>query len=166
MRIAIVGSRSLQVDHLEDYLPANVSCILSGGATGVDACARRYAISRAIPYEEYRPDYRRYGRGAPLRRNLDIIKNADHVIAFWDGQSPGTSHTIMKCKELGIPCTVYRLHQPLITRTEALAFAKIAEAGREPTYPWEDILDSVPDSWPYQRLSEEELYPPEDDDER
>lgn len=164
MRIAIIGSRNLQVRHLEDYLPSDITCILSGGALGIDQCARRYAEGHAIPYEEYRPDYRRYGKGAPLRRNLAIIQHADRVIAFWDGQSPGTSHTIMKCRELGIPCTVYRLHQPVMTHTEVQAFARLAEPGREPTYPWDDILDSVPDSWPYQRLSEDELYPTEDEE--
>ncbi len=36
MRVAIIGSRSLRVDHLEDYLPEDVTEIVSGGARGID----------------------------------------------------------------------------------------------------------------------------------
>ncbi len=40
MRVAVVGSRTLTVPNLEDYLPENASEIISGGARGVDQCAR------------------------------------------------------------------------------------------------------------------------------
>ena len=41
MRIAIVGSRNIWVDDLESYLPAGVTEIVSGGAKGVDFCAKQ-----------------------------------------------------------------------------------------------------------------------------
>ena len=47
MRVAVVGSRTLTVPNLGDYLPENVSEIVSGGARGVDQCARAYALSHA-----------------------------------------------------------------------------------------------------------------------
>ena len=46
MRVAVVGSRTLTVPNLGDYLPANVSEIVSGGAQGVDQCARLCPCAR------------------------------------------------------------------------------------------------------------------------
>ena len=43
MRVAVIGSRGLMVDDLGKYLPDNVTEIVSGGARGVDSCARSYA---------------------------------------------------------------------------------------------------------------------------
>lgn len=44
---------------------------------------------------------------APLKRNLQIIKYADLVLAFWDGESRGTAYVIRKCREMNVPCKVY-----------------------------------------------------------
>ena len=44
MKIAIVGSRSITVNNLGDYLPENTTEIVSGGAIGVDRSARRHII--------------------------------------------------------------------------------------------------------------------------
>ena len=90
MKIAIVGSRSITVNNLGDYLPENTTEIVSGGAIGVDRSARNYAKTHNIKIKEFLPEYERYGRSAPLKRNLQIIDYADEVIAFWDGMSHGT----------------------------------------------------------------------------
>lgn len=107
MKVAIVGSRGLQVAHLVTYLPDDVTEIVSGGAKGVDTCARAYAQSHQIKLTEFLPDYRKYGRSAPLKRNISIIEYADLVLAFWDGTSHGTKFVIDNCKKRGIPVRVY-----------------------------------------------------------
>jgi hypothetical protein len=98
MKIAIVGSRSITVNNLGDYLPENTTEIVSGGAIGVDRSARNYAKTHNIKLKEFLPEYERYGRSAPLKRNLQIIDYADEVIAFWDGMSHGTRFVIENCK--------------------------------------------------------------------
>ena len=55
------------------------------------------------------PDYRRYGKGAPFRRNQQIVAAADLVIALWDGASRGTAHTIELCRQKNVPVQVYEL---------------------------------------------------------
>ena len=40
MKVAVIGSRGLKVDNLEKDLPEKTTEIISGGARGVDACAR------------------------------------------------------------------------------------------------------------------------------
>ena len=72
-------------------MPENVSEIVSGGAKGVDSCAREYAEKNKIPLKEFLPDYRKYGRGAPLKRNIEIIEYADGVLKM-----PAQSICILK----------------------------------------------------------------------
>ena len=107
MKVAVIGSRNLTVENLEKYLPERTTEIVSGGAKGVDTCAREYALANGIKLTEFLPEYNRYGRGAPLKRNLQIIDYADCVLAFWDGESRGTAYVIRKCREMNVPCKVY-----------------------------------------------------------
>ena len=108
MKVAIIGSRNLTVDNLGKYLPEGVTEIVSGGARGIDTCAREYARANGIKLTEFLPEYDKYGRGAPLKRNLLIIDCADEVIAFWDGVSHGTKYVIENCKEINKKVTVFR----------------------------------------------------------
>ena len=109
MKVAVIGSRGLWVDRLEDYLPEGVTEIVSGGARGVDTCAKNYALHHGLKLTEFLPEYGKYGRGAPLRRNITIIEYADLVLAFWDGRSRGTKYVIDNCKKRNIPVVVHRL---------------------------------------------------------
>lgn len=107
MRAAVIGSRGLTVDDLGKYLPEGTDEIVSGGAKGIDTCAREYAVSHGLKLTEFLPEYDKYGKSAPLKRNITIIENADFVIAFWDGSSHGTKFVIDKCRELGIEVKVF-----------------------------------------------------------
>ena len=109
MKVAVIGSRSLTIPNLGDYLPQDTTEIISGGAKGVDTCAKEYAFSHDIKIREYLPEYEKYGRAAPLKRNITIIQNADLVLAFWDGKSKGTKFVIDNCKKLGVEVTVIEL---------------------------------------------------------
>ena len=108
MRVAVVGSRNLTVKDLDVYLPEDVTEIVSGGAKGIDSCAREYALAHGIKLTEFLPEYSRYGRSAPIKRNITIIENADLVLAFWDGSSRGTKFVIDECKKRGIPVKILR----------------------------------------------------------
>ena len=70
MKIAVIGSRSLVVNNLEKYLPKDVDEIVSGGAIGIDRCAKEYAIRNNITLREFLPEYNKFGRSAPLKRNI------------------------------------------------------------------------------------------------
>ena len=103
MKLAIIGSRSITAYSLEEFIPSETTEIISGGARGVDALARQYAEEHHIPCTEILPDYARYGRGAPLHRNDEIIARADAVLAVWNGHSRGTAYVIRQCRKLGKP---------------------------------------------------------------
>lgn len=108
MKIAVIGSRNLTVDDLGKYLPPETTEIISGGARGIDTCAKNYAIANNIKLTEFLPDYKRYGRAAPLKRNILIIEAADIVFAFWNGKSNGTRFVINKCMEYGKEVRILR----------------------------------------------------------
>lgn len=107
MRIGIIGSRSITDLNLEPYLPNPITQIVSGGARGVDTIAGEYAREHGIPLLEFLPEYQKYGRAAPLKRDLLIIDNSDIMIAFWDGSSKGTAFSVEQCRKAGLEVIVY-----------------------------------------------------------
>lgn len=107
MKVAVVGSRNLTIENFEKYLPKDTNEIVSGGARGIDTCAREYAIKNGLKLTEFFPEYDKYSRNAPLRRNLQIIDYADCVIVFWDGESRGTKYVIDHCKKQNKKVIVY-----------------------------------------------------------
>ena len=108
MKVAVIGSRSLYVNDLENYLPKETTEIVSGGAVGVDRSARRYEKQNGLKLTEFLPDYDTYGKYAPLKRNLQIIEYADIVYAFWDGRSGGTSFVIENCRKMGKKVRIFK----------------------------------------------------------
>ena len=106
MKIAIIGSRTAFVDGIDEYIGEKCDEIVSGGAKGVDTQAADFARKNGITLTEFLPDYKRYGRAAPLIRNRMIVKYADEIIAFWDGKSRGTDYVIKYAEKIGKPCRV------------------------------------------------------------
>ncbi len=107
MKTAVIGSRSLMINDLEKYLPEGTDEIISGGARGVDSSAAEFARANGIRLTEIRPNYEKYARAAPIRRNEEIADVADTVVAFWDGKSKGTLYVINYCIKKRIPLSIY-----------------------------------------------------------
>ena len=110
MKVAGIGSRNLIVKDLSKYLPIDTEEIVSGGAKGVDLCAREYARKKNIKLTEFLPEYNKYYRNAPLQRNIKIVEYSDLVIAFWDEKSKGTKHVIDVCKKQNKKIKIYIAH--------------------------------------------------------
>lgn len=106
MKVAVVGSRNLTNIEIGRYISEDVNEIISGGAVGVDSCAAEYARINGLKLTEILPQYDKYGRGAPIVRNKEIVNYADKVIAFWDGSSKGTLSVIKYAEKVGKPCEV------------------------------------------------------------
>lgn len=109
-KVGVVGSRGfpdpdLVVSYVAGLPPGTT--VVTGGARGVDEVAERTARECGLPVVVYRPDYARYGRAAPLRRNTDIVVESDRIAAFWDGTSRGTADTIRKARDLGRPVEIF-----------------------------------------------------------
>ena len=111
MRLFVAGSRSIDDFDLSDHIPADVELIITGGARGIDALAEAYADSHRISKLILRPQYQRYGRAAPLKRNEKMVELADAVLVIWDGRSHGAKHTIEYAKKQNKPLTVLKIEK-------------------------------------------------------
>lgn len=101
MKLAVIGSRSFRntkkgfkiLDSIHRRLCVTV--VVSGGAPeGGDRVAELWAEARKIPVELHKAEWDKYGKAAGFIRNVLIIKASDRVLAFWDGQSKGTKHSL------------------------------------------------------------------------
>lgn len=97
--ITEIGSQSL-------YDINDVTEIVSGGAIGVDAMAKKLAKELGITYTVFKPDWKQFGRAAGPIRNKSIIEHADVVHAFWDGKSPGTKSSVGIANKLDKPLCI------------------------------------------------------------
>lgn len=116
----IVGSRGYT-----DYNAFKAKCdtllankdnieIVSGGCSGTDALAERYAHERACSLQIFPADWSRYGKRAGYVRNREMhayisIFPERGVIAFWDGHSKGTAQSFVLAKEFDNPIRIVRI---------------------------------------------------------
>lgn len=114
MFVIIAGGRDFddykllkeKCDHfLKNQNKAN-TVIVSGRAKGADSLGERYACERNIKLRGMPADWNTYGKSAGFRRNEEMAKVADALIAFWDGESHGTKHMIETMKRLGKPVRI------------------------------------------------------------
>jgi hypothetical protein len=111
MKLAIIGSRSIEDLNLDEYIKEKPDTIISGGAKGIDTIAWEWALENHIEIIVHRPNYNLHGRGAALRRNDIIIDEADKIIAFWDGKSTGTKYVIDRAKKLNKPLEIILINE-------------------------------------------------------
>jgi len=112
VKIAVVGSRGFSdnkyffmlLDRLISHYPSVE--FVSGGAVGADLLCRDYAGINNLKITEFLPDWEKYGKSAGYRRNKEIIDFCDICIAFWDGKSKGTKHSIGLAKKAGKKCYI------------------------------------------------------------
>ena len=131
VRIIIAGGR-----YFNDYQLLKDSCnhilseainigaeiiIVSGKAKGADSLGERYAKKNNFKVEEYpalwqdfsepcsrrtRHDGSAYNALAGMKRNKEMAKVSDALIAFWDGKSTGTKNMIDLAKEFNLQSRV------------------------------------------------------------
>lgn len=101
MKTIIAGSRdftnwSYVSAHLHIIIPPweEITEVVSGGATGVDALGERYAKKHKIPLRVFPADWDTHKAAAGPIRNREMADYADGLIAFWDGESKGTKNMI------------------------------------------------------------------------
>lgn len=83
-------------DEEHGYFPSE---ILHGGAHGADTVASMAA--RLYDYKEtvILPNYERYGKAAPLKRNTELVRKCDAVVAVYSedrDRKGGTWDTVKK----------------------------------------------------------------------
>lgn len=114
MKVIVCGSRefsnpfaaSLTIDARIAALPPG-SEIIHGAARGADQHAAETAARHGHTATAYPADWDRFGKRAGIIRNLAMLDLVpDLVIAFWNGTSRGTAHTIAEAGKRGIPAEI------------------------------------------------------------
>ena len=111
-RVVVAGSRNfndynLLSSELDKFLAGkkNVT-IVSGTARGADRMGEQYAAEHGYKIDQFPAEWSKYHQGAGPIRNLEMVKTADAVVAFWDNQSTGTKNIIDCAKQENIPYKV------------------------------------------------------------
>lgn len=109
LRLGVVGSRTFSsYSFLCSVLNLfDIQNIVSGGAKGADSLAAQYARENNIALIEHLPDWNQFGKSAGFIRNQKIIDDSDEIIAFWDGLSKGTKHSIDLAQNVGKIVRIY-----------------------------------------------------------
>jgi len=118
MKVIIAGSRTfddyglvkkfiVEAGKRRKIFPRIVFC---GGAIGVDELGARWAEENDIPVIMFPADWATHGKAAGPIRNSEMLKEADALIAIWDGVSRGTADMIRKAREKGIPVYLKLFH--------------------------------------------------------
>lgn len=98
MKLGIVGSRDYHnVENIRRYLLLHLDekdVVVSGAARGVDSFAEDVARSMGREVISIPADWDKLGKSAGYIRNKEIVFRSDKVVAFWDGKSRGTAHSI------------------------------------------------------------------------
>lgn len=109
--VIVCGSRSWPFAEVIrcyiDSLPTG-STVITGGATGADALAAKFARERGLESIVVFADWAAFGRGAGPRRNAEMLSMCpDAVRAFrLSGTSRGTDDMIRRARALGVPVEV------------------------------------------------------------
>lgn len=119
MKVLICGSRHynpryrwLIEERIAKFEPGTL--VIAGGATGVDTWAEEAAIERGLPVKIMRADWT-LGRQAGYVRNVAMLNEGpDLVLAYWDGRSRGTVHTVTEAIRRGISVEQYDKHGDLL----------------------------------------------------
>jgi hypothetical protein len=128
VRLAIVGSRDYtdwrwfqaRVDSYlkefhENHKPTE---IISGGARGVDAMAKRYAEQHGIEYVEFPANWAQFGRSAGPIRNGQIVKRATHMLALPSRAGRGTQNAINQALEAKLHVRSYYVGENTLRNRE------------------------------------------------
>ncbi len=114
MKILVCGSRiwsdEAKVLRRLNELPRDAE-IIHGDAVGPDRIAHHWAYGLGYVLHVYPARWKLHGRRAGIVRNLRMLdQNPDLVLAFWDGRSNGTGHTIREAEKRGIPVEIVEEH--------------------------------------------------------
>ena len=113
-KLIVAGSRSFndydllkrKLDHLLANKDLATVHIVSGTARGADQLGERYAKERGCQLERFPANWARYGKSAGFERNTRMANHADALMAFWDGESRGTTHMIRTMQAANKPVRV------------------------------------------------------------
>jgi len=103
MRVIIAGSRFITDYNLVVLAVKesgfDITEVVCGAANGVDSLGERYAKENGIKLSYFYADWKGLGKLAGNKRNEQMSRYGEGLIAVWDGKSKGTKHMIALAKK-------------------------------------------------------------------
>jgi hypothetical protein len=97
-KVGVGGSMSFDtydlVKEVLDQLLVEGDIVLSGNAPGADRLGEEYARRTGLEYKIIPSEWDKHGLKATRMRNEVLLRSADFVICFWDGESEGAKHML------------------------------------------------------------------------
>ena len=116
-RVIVAGSSSFDDDRLfeekcnhilSEKMESHKVVFISGTSMLISKIIEDYAANHGIIVEEHPANWSRYGNEACYISNNEMLKYADALIAFWDGNGRKTGALIQSAKEKGIKVAVIK----------------------------------------------------------
>ena len=156
-RVIIAGSVSFQ-----DYGLLRTKCdailsekqrthsivVVSGTARGADRLGERYAKEKGYQLRQFPADWDTHGRSAGPIRNGEMAKNADALIAFWNGHSSGTKNMIETAKRYGLPVRIILTEKPKEDKEELIKLGEPYRPQDEEEEPEPEVEPEVVEETP------------------
>lgn len=111
-RLVVAGSRSFgngsQLYEACDRFKSGLSglmklSVVSGTAAGADRMGEAWATDRGVDIVRIPAEWDRLEKAAGFARNKLMACYGTHLLAFWDGKSPGTRHMLDTARSFGLP---------------------------------------------------------------
>lgn len=115
MKAIVAGCRDVTdfnlVQTAIDNSGFEITELVSGRATGVDALGERWARENSVKITTFPADWRTHGKAAGPIRNAQMAEYADALIAVWDGVSRGTKNMINEAKKRELNVYVFNFER-------------------------------------------------------
>lgn len=73
---------------------------------GADGLGEKYAKSNGYAVKLFPANWKKYGKSAGFKRNVEMANYADALIVFWDGKSPGSKNMIQLANSYGLQIAI------------------------------------------------------------
>jgi hypothetical protein len=109
VRLLVCGGRDFDDQELafaeldKIHRARGVAVVIHGGARGADSIASAWAKSRGVPVLVFKPDWRRFGRGAGPQRNAEMITNGRPSLAIAFSGGSGTRDMVVRLHAARVP---------------------------------------------------------------
>lgn len=107
MRVLVCGGRGAPPRDLSAVLDAFheancITCIIHGGAPGVDTAAGKWAQLRGIPYELFPAEWGRHGHRAGMIRNARMLAEGKPEVVLAAPGGHGTAGMVKLARAAGV----------------------------------------------------------------
>src|SRR6266851_5176027 len=87
--------------------------VLVSPTHGATAAVRKAALELGLEMHIYTARFEKYptAEAAYFARDEEMIRDADRVILFWNGCSPGTGHEVAYARGIGKPIEIFMIDQ-------------------------------------------------------